>query len=90
MQTENIQFSSLTFVVTSIRFRKPFLVLIWLILAMGSVFIILILVILIATGVAVSSDGAVDIRQPSDGDTMVILTSVLTMMLAVVAGESYM
>ena len=64
--------------------------LIWLILAMGSVFIILILVILIATGVAVSSDGAVDIRHPSDGDTMVILTSVLTMMLAVVAGESYM
>ena len=79
------------FTTSSIRFRKPFLVLIWLILAMGAVFVVLILVVLIASGVAVPGDGVVDMEHShsSDGDTIVILTSVLTLMLAVVAGESY-
>ena len=65
------------------------MVLIWLILAMGAVFVVLILVVLIASGVAVHGDGVVDMEHSSDGDTVVILTSVLTLMLAVVAGESY-
>ena len=79
------------FATSSIRFRKPFLVLIWLILAMGAVFVVLILVVLIASGVAVPGDDVVDMEHShsSDGDTIVILTSVLTLMLAVVAGESY-
>ena len=56
---------------------------------MGAVFVVLILVVLIASGVAEPGDGVVEHSHSSDGDTIVILTSVLTLMLAVVAGESY-
>lgn len=65
------------------------MVLIWLILAMGAVFIVLIFGIMIATGVAVPGHSVAAMESSSDGNTIAILTSVLTLMLAVGAGESH-
>ena len=54
---------------------------------MGAIAMILILGILMATGIAVSGHIAADMESSTNDNTIVILTSVLTLMLAVGAGE---